>query len=133
VSINGSFQPQGNTFSVVTNATGSTASAQLVSFNPNVASQPAAQASGLQSCPSQAKIYNAGTVVVFISFTSALRTAAIPGTNPSLEFPVLPGAIVTVTIPQTPNVNSATPYCLQINTISATATQQLYVTFGEGR
>jgi hypothetical protein len=129
--INCNFSPQGNTFAVTTNGTGNTASAQLVSFDPVISSQPAAQASGISNCPPQVCVANLGTAVVYVSFTSALRSAVAPGANPSLELPVFPGISRVFTLQQTPNVGSATPYAIQINTISASASQPLLVTFGE--
>jgi hypothetical protein len=133
MAINGAFCPQGNTFLVTTNGTISTASAQLASFDPVIASQPAAQASGLQICPPQVRVANLGTAVVYISFTSATHVAVLPATNPSLDLPVFPGIERVFTLQQTPNVLSATPYALQMNTISGTASQPLLVTFGEGQ
>jgi hypothetical protein len=133
MAINAAFNPQSATFLVASNATPSTASAQLVSFNPTLTAQPAAQASGLQACPSQVRVVNTGTVVVYISFTSALRVAVVPGANPGLELPVLPGVERVFTLQQVPNALSATPYALQVNTISTVATQNLLVTFGEGQ
>jgi hypothetical protein len=133
MSIGASFTPQGNTFLVTTNGTTLTPSAQLASFDPVIASQPAAQASGLQICPPQARVVNSGASIVYLSFTTALRTAAVPtAAAPSLEFPILPGEDAVSTIPQSPNAQSASPYALQINTISAGLSQPLLVTFGEG-
>ena len=133
MSIGSAFCPQGNTFLVATNATPSTASAQLVSFNPVLTAQVTAQASGLSMPPPQARVVNTGTAIVYVSFTSALRVAVIPtAANPQLEFPILPGEDAVFTLAFGPNVGSATPYDLQINTISTVASQNLLVTFGEG-
>ncbi len=133
MSIGSAFCPQGNTFLVATNATPSTASAQLVSFNPVLASQVTAQASGLSMPPPQARVVNTGTGIVYVSFTSALRVAVIPtAANPQLEFPILPGEDAVFTLPQGVNVGSAVPYAIQINTISVGVSQVLLVTFGEG-
>jgi hypothetical protein len=132
MSIATAFCMQSNTFLVTTNGTTLTPSAQLVSFDPVISSQPAAQATGLSSPPPQVRVVNTGTSIVYISFTSALRTAAVPGANPSLEFPILPGEDAVFTLSNAPNANSATPYALQINTISVGVSQALLVTFGEG-
>jgi hypothetical protein len=133
MSIGSAFCPQGNTLLVTTNGTTLTPSAQLASFNPQISAQPAAQATGLSNPPPQARIVNTGTAIVYVSFTSALRTAAVPGaTTPSLEFPVLAGEDAVFTLPSGANVSSATPYALQINTISVGVSQALLVTFGEG-
>lgn len=83
--------------------------------------------------PPQARVVNTGASVVYVSFTSALRTAAVPtAATPSQEFPVLPGEDAIFTLPQGVNVGSATPYAIQINTISVGVSQNLLVTFGEG-
>jgi hypothetical protein len=133
MAINTAFVPQGNTFNVTTNATPSTASAQLVSFDPTISSQPAAQASGLQFQPPQVRVVNQGTAAVFMSFTTAAHVAVIPTSGtPSIDFPVQPGEDVVFTIGQTANAQSATPYTIQINTISTGASQTLMVSFGEG-
>lgn len=133
MSIGSAFCPQGNTFLVTTNGTTNTASAQVVSFNPNIASQTTAQGSGLGMPPPQARVVNTGASIVYVSFTSALRTAVIPTAGtPQLEFPVLPGEDAVFTLPQGVNVGSAVPYAIQINTISVGVSQVLLVTFGEG-
>ncbi len=132
MSIQAAFQNQGNTFSVTTNASASTASAQLASFNPVLANQPAAQASGLTNCPSQVRVVNLGNTTVWISFTTALRVAVIPAGTPQLETPVLAGEDIVFTLQQLPNAGSATPYTIQINTISTGVSQALAVSFGEG-
>lgn len=119
-------QPQGNTYAVTTNGTTLTPSAAVILFTPG-------------QIPSQVRVYHSGaTNPVFISFTTALRTAAIavPGT-PQLEVPLLPGAERVFTLPQFPNStsvgNTATQYALQINTISVGTSINLYLTFGEGQ
>jgi hypothetical protein len=129
---NQSFCPQGNTFLVTTSITTLTAAAQTVSFAPPPAVQPAAQATGMNICPPQVRISapSANTNPVFVSITSAVRTAAVPGANPSLEFPVNAGEDIVLTLPQLPTVASI--QTLQINTISVGVSQTLYVTFGEG-
>lgn len=134
MSIGAAFTPQSATFNITTNATPATASAQLVSFNPVLAAQVAAQASGLGFCPQCVRVVNTGTVPVWISFTTALRTAiiAVAGTPSLEEVPVLAGAIEVFALSQVANVASATPYTLQVNTIASVASQVLYVTFGEG-
>ncbi len=133
MSIGAAFCPMGNTFLVTTNGTTLTASAQLASFNPVIASQVAAQASGLSMTPNCARVVNTGTSLVYISFTSALRVAVVPTAGaPSLEFPILAGEDAVFTLPWPASVQSATPYCLQMNTISVGVSQLLLVTFGEG-
>lgn len=131
MSIGAAFCPQGNTFLVTTNGTTLTPSAQVVSFSPGT--QSTAQGSGLTNPPPQARVVNTGASLVYVSFTSALRTAAVPTAGtPSLEFPVLAGEDAIFTLPSGANVLSAVPYCLQINTISVGVSQVLLVTFGEG-
>ncbi len=131
MSIGAAFCPQGNTFLVTTNGTTNTASAQVVSFSPGA--QTTAQGSGLSMPPPQARVVNTGASIVYVSFTSALRTAVIPTAGtPQLEFPVLPGEDAVFTLPQGVNVGSAVPYAIQINTISVGVSQVLLVTFGEG-
>lgn len=133
MSIGASFCSQSNTFLVTTNGTTLTPSAQLASFNPTLSAQPAAQATGLALPPPQVRVVNTGASIVYISFTSALRIAAVPiAGTPSLEFPLLPGEDAVFTLPNTPNAQSASPYALQINTISVGLSQALLVTFGEG-
>jgi hypothetical protein len=133
MSIDAAFQNQSNTFSVVTSGTTLTSLSQTVSFASPINSQPAAQATGLASpAPPNFRIVAPSTNAnpVFVSITNAARTAAVPGTNPSLEFPILPGEdkLFSLTnFPQPPN------FTLLINTISVGTSQQLYVTFGEGR
>jgi hypothetical protein len=126
---NQAFGPLGNTFLVTTNAAANTASAQTVSFNPIIASQPAAQATGLSTPPPQVRVCNTGTSVVYISFTAAAHTAVAPAANPSIDFPVLPGEDVVFTVPQPPTTPN---YTLAINTISPGTSVPLLVTFGEG-
>lgn len=133
MSIMAAFCPMGNTFLVTTNGTTLTASAQVVSFNPVIASQTAAQGSGLSMTPNSARVVNTGASLVYLSFTTALRTAAVPSAGtPSLEFPILAGEDAIFTLPAPANVGSAVPYTLQINTISVGLSQILLVTFGEG-
>jgi hypothetical protein len=133
MSTGAAFCPQGNTFLVTTNGTTLTPSAQVVSFNPTLTAQTTAQGSGLSNPPPQARVVNTGASLVYVSFTSALRTAAVPtASTPSLEFPVLAGEDAIFTLPSGANVNSAAPYSLQINTISVGVSQALLVTFGEG-
>jgi hypothetical protein len=126
VSLQGSFEPQSLTFAVTTNGTGSTASAQVVSF---LAGASTAQGSGLTWVPTSARVVNTGATVAYISFTGAARVATIPTSSvPSQEFPVLPGAEKVFTLSAAP-VNGL----LQINTISTGTSIPLMVTFGEGR
>lgn len=130
--VTAAFNPQSNTFNVTTNGTTLTPSAQVVSFAPV---QSTAQATGLFICPPQVRVVNTGTSQVFISFTSALRTAAVPGSGtPSLEVAVQPGEDIVFTLTQypLPNQTPALDLTLQINTISVGTSQVLYVTFGEG-
>lgn len=131
MAINGAFQPQGRTFLVTTNATPSTASAQVVSFNPVLASQPTAQATGLSFMPLQMRVVSdaANTGIVFVNLTTVTVTAAAPGANPSFQYPILPNEDMVVTNRDTP----AADYTVRINTISPIASQKLYVTFGEGQ
>jgi hypothetical protein len=130
MAINSAFQAQSNTFAITV---GVASSSTPVSFNPTLANQAAAQASGLQSQPPQVRVVNQGTAPVYISFTTAARTAVAPvAGTPSLEVPVQPGEDIVFTLTQIANANSATPYTLLVNTISGTAAQPVLVTFGEG-
>ena len=131
MSINSAFNPQGLTFNITTNATPSTASAQIVSFAPGAST---ATGSGLTFCPQCVRVVNTGATVVYISFTTALRVAVIPAAaTPSQEFPVLPNSERVFNLPQPANVSSATPYTLQVNTISTGTSIVLNATFGEGQ
>lgn len=132
---NQAFCSQSATFLVTTNGVTLTPSAQVVSFATPIASQPAAQATGLTNCPPQVRVVNTSTGIVYISFTFALRVAAVPGANPSQEFPVQPGEDRVFTLLQTPQASQtpALDMTLQINTIAAGLSAPLLVTFGEGQ
>jgi len=126
------FIPQSNTFNVTTSGTASTAASQIVSFSTPIASQPAAQATGLPIVPPQARIVNTGASVVYISFTTNPRTAQIPGpTTPSLEVPIATGSATVLSLNQYPAPGQ--PQQLYINTISPGTSITLNITFGEGR
>lgn len=134
------FCPQSTTFLVTTNGTTLTANAQVVSFNPTIALQAAAQATGLSFMPECVQVVNQGASGVWISFTSALRVATVPAANPSQEIWVqpnnLPGSRVVMRLGGlwgVANAASAVAYCLQINTISVGLSIPLSITFGEGQ
>jgi ferric-dicitrate binding protein FerR (iron transport regulator) len=131
---NQAFCPQSPTFLVTTNAVTLTPSAQVVSFASPASSQPAAQATGMTQMPPQARVVNTGASLVYISFTFAVRVAAVPGANPSQEYPVQPGEDRVFTLPQNPQASQTTALnmTMQINTISVGLSQALLVTFGEG-
>lgn len=104
------FTPQSNTIAVVTNASANTASS-LVADVPNRYLN--------------ARVVNAGSDVVFISFTSGPNTAVIATAgSDAVEYPVLPNSVEVFSIPPGPALN--------INTISGGTSVPLYVTFGEG-
>jgi len=123
------FSPQGNTFSVTTSGTTLTPLSQAVSFATPASSQPAAQATGLGMCPPQIRIVNTSSGYVYLSVTSAPRTAAVPGTNPSLEVALVPNSDRVLSLQQFPGLNGL----LYINTIAVGVSAQLICTFGEGR
>lgn len=129
-----SFANKSATFSVTTNAVTLTPSAQVVSFVSPASAQSAAQATGLTQCPPQVRCVNTSTGVVYISFTHALRTAAVPGTNPSIEFPLNAGEDRVFTLTDFPQSaqTAALNMTLQINTIAVGLSSVVNVTFGEG-
>jgi hypothetical protein len=129
------FQNQSATFDVTTDGTTLTAAAQVVSFADPVSSQPATQATGLTRCPPQVRCVNTSDGVVYISFTSGLRTAAVPGTDPSKEFPLAAGEDRVFSLTQFPqeSQNPSVNMTLQINTIAVGTSAVINVTFGEGR
>lgn len=135
MSIISAFTPYGNTVAIVTNAGANTTSSSTIVLT---GATTAFIANSL-AVPPCVRVVNLGTSPVFLSFTNAARTAIIPvaGVN-QLEFPVLAGAAEVFTglpwfqvgaiagNPPTPQMN------LIVSTISAGASQPLYLTFGEG-
>jgi hypothetical protein len=136
MAINSAFQAQGLTFNVTTNATPSTASAQTIQFVPTSAGgSTTATYAGINQCPTQARVVNTGTGIVYLSITSAARVAVIPTAGvPQQEYPILPGEDIVFTLntaPQ-PSLTGTVDQALFINTISTVASQVLNITFGEG-
>jgi hypothetical protein len=124
------FTPNSPTFAVTTSGTTLTPLSQQVSFASPASSQPAAQATGLTQTPPNVRIVNTSTGIVYVSITNVPRTAAVPGANPSQEFPVNPGEDRVFGVPASPlpvNLNT-----LYINTIAVGTSATLMVTFGEG-
>jgi hypothetical protein len=74
--------------------------------------------------PNQVSVYNAGTTVVFVAFgpnaAAAVAVAPVPGTPG--DYPVLPGAQRTISVPQ------ATKYAACIGTVGG----NVYFTPGKG-
>lgn len=136
MAINAAFGPQGLTFNVTTNATPATASAQTIQFVPtSTGGSTTATYAGINYCPSQVRVVNTGTAIVYLSITSAARVAVVPTAGtPSQEYPVLPNEDVVFTLSAQPQQSQTgnTNLALFINTISASASQVLNVTFGEG-
>jgi len=118
------FQPQGLTIGFVTSGTISTS--QSVQVTP----QNLGFAANQTTFPPNVWLINRGTADVFISFTLATATIAIPtaGTTtvgtPTQAFNLVPGVPVVLTIPVGPTI--------WMQNISGTASQTYYVTFGEG-
>jgi hypothetical protein len=124
MSVLSAFQPQGLTIGFVTSGTISTS--QSVQITPQNLGLPASQL----NFPPQVWLINRGTVDVFVSFTLATATIAIPtaGTTtvgtPTQAFNLVAGVPVVLTVPIGPT--------LWMQNISGTASQTYYVTFGEG-
>jgi len=121
--ISGAFIIQSNTMVITTSATPSTATTTVINFPGTGASQMSSGA-GVPA-PNQVRVTNLGTAVVWISFTAAARTAAIPASgNTPVEIHVQPGGVEVLTV-----FTSSTINC---NMISTAASQSIAVTFGEG-
>ena len=111
----------GNTVALTTSGSGSTSTSRQITL-ANI---------GVTVFPSQVMVSNpTGNAIVWISFTSATATIAIPaaGTTtagtPTYAIPILPGAVVVFTITAGPN--------LWVQDISTSTSQTYYLTFGEG-
>lgn len=128
------FLPMGRTIAIVT-AGANTSQNDTVNLagtgaNNVFVTSTAAQAIGL-AAPTVVRVNNQGTSPVFISFNLAARTAVIPVSGtPQLEFPVLPNSVETFSgLIWTP-INGGLG--IIVATISAGASQPIYLTFGEG-
>jgi hypothetical protein len=119
VSITTAFQPQGLTLAFVTSGTINTAASTQIT--PQNLGFPANQ----QNFPPNVWVVNAGTVGVWVSFTPATATIVVPTAgSPTQAMLVLPNQYIAWTVIVGP--------ALWVNSISGTASQPFYVTFGEG-
>lgn len=132
------FVPMGQTVAIVTNAganTSSNATIFLAGVGTGFVFPVVSAAAGIfVPPPPQVRILNGGTSLVFLSFNLAARTAVIPvaGVN-QIEYPLLPNASEVFGLPSgwIPGPPLTTPSII-VATISAGASQPLYLTFGEG-
>lgn len=117
---NAPFAPAGNTISLTTSGTGSTSQSRQVN----------ASDFGRTSFPPQLRIVNRGASDVWVSFTSATATVAIPtpGTTtvgtPQPVIILLPGVVEVFSIAPSQN--------FWINDISTGISQTYHVLAGEG-
>lgn len=120
MAFNTPFQPYGQTVSLQTSASASTASSRLIT--------PANF--GLDRLPPMLRVINRGTADIWISFTSATTTIAIPtpGTTtagtPQACLIILPGVVEIFVPPAGPG--------FWVNDISTGTSEVYHLTAGEG-
>jgi hypothetical protein len=136
MSIISAFQPIGQSFIINTNAAPSTSQATLVSATAlNI---PTDKAGIPTQQPTQMRIINSGTTVIWFNTTATSTVIAIPvaGTvtvgTPGLPTWAFPNLEITMTMNAGWTSQGAGVYGFYINTISTVATQPLWVTLGEG-
>lgn len=125
------FRPMGNSVLLGTSGSANTSISCPITVNDLYGS-----AGG--PLPSQVRVLNTGTTVIWLVFTPVTATAAIPvsGTTttgtPANTFPVYPAVIEVFGIGFTGNINATGLAGLWCNSISAGVSQAFTLTFGEG-